>query len=370
VLTEAARFPVAASPEGGEVRRPFGQRIGGQPQALEVALVAVRHVVLVRGAAVQHVVVVDELHLARLQVHIDVEVRVVGQCGGGGNGFPCRRTEPGGVGMTLRGENVLGDEPDEETAGVLGEGRDRIEGRRTVGVFAPRVVGQGLVQGRRQVGPFAHEVVVDRHRVGHTGETAATCGAEAEQADQVGPVGVVVERNSTELVAAHRRIVNRLALVGNVTEDVAVLVLGPGFADMQADAPVQEREIVIVVASGLQGGNAREAPPVQQGVHHRVELGGETVEWEVAACELQWIGTLVLGHSQRGVELGVVGLAQAQCPGVGIGNVAGAPLGRRLQLVQAGSLHAARPARTRRPGRAPVGAPSSYVMDPATTVAR
>ena len=139
---------------------------------------------------------------------------------------------------------------------------------------------------------------------------------------------------------------------------------------MQADAPVQEREVVIVVAIGLQRGDTGEASPVQQGAHHRTQLGGEMVEGEVVACELQRIGTLVLGHGERDVELAVVVGAQAQCPGLGIGDVGGPPLGRRLQLVQGGGLHEARPARTRRPGSAPVGSPSRYVTDPATMVAR
>ena len=119
------RRPSAAKYDGRSV-----QRIGGQPQALEVTLVAVGDVVLVGGAAVEHVVVVDELHLARLQVHVDVEVRVVGQRGRRGDGLPCRRAEPGRIGVALRGEDVLGDEPDEEASGVLGERRDRIEGPR------------------------------------------------------------------------------------------------------------------------------------------------------------------------------------------------------------------------------------------------
>ena len=237
-----------------------------------MTLVAVGHVVLVGGAAVEHVVVVDELHLARLQVHVDVEVRVVGQRGRRGNGLPCRGAEPGGIGVALRGEDVLGDEADEEAPGVLGEGRDRVEGRRAGGLLAPRVVGQRLVERRGQVRPLAHQVVVDRHGVGHAGETAGAGRAQAEQADQVGPVGVVVERDAAELVAAHRRVVDRLALVGDVAQDMAVLVLGPRLAEVQADAPVEEREVVIVVARGVEGGDAREAPSVQQGVHDPVEL--------------------------------------------------------------------------------------------------
>jgi hypothetical protein len=75
--------------------------MGGQPQTLEMTLVAVRDVVLVGGAPVEDVVVVDQLYLARLQVHVDVEIGVIGQRGRGGNGLPRRRTERGRVRMAL-----------------------------------------------------------------------------------------------------------------------------------------------------------------------------------------------------------------------------------------------------------------------------
>ena len=47
----------------------WSSTVGLQPQPLQVADVAAGAVVLVRGAAVQHVVVVDELHVAGLQLH-------------------------------------------------------------------------------------------------------------------------------------------------------------------------------------------------------------------------------------------------------------------------------------------------------------
>ena len=67
-----------------------------------------------------------------------------------------------------------------------------------------------------------------------------------------------------------------------------------------------------------------------------VELRRQPVEGEVVALEFQGVGALALGHGQGGIELGVVGGAQAQCPGVRVGDVAGPPLRRRLQLVQRG----------------------------------
>ena len=197
--------------------------------------------------------------------------------------------------------------------------------------------------------------------------------AQAEEADQVGPVGVVVERDAAELVAAHRRIVDRLALVGDVAQHVAVLVLRPGLAEVQADAPVEQCEVVVAVAGGVERGDAREPASVQQRVHDAVELGGQLIEREVVAVELQRVGALLLRRREGGMELGLVVGGQAQRPLGGIGDVGGPPLGCGLELVQcrvglhAGLLSSAaagvsRPPRTRRPGRAPVGSPSRYVI--------
>src|SRR3954468_14502514 len=55
-----------------EVRRPARKTLGLQPQALEVSDAAGVAIVLVRRAGVEHVVVVDELHVAWEELHGDV----------------------------------------------------------------------------------------------------------------------------------------------------------------------------------------------------------------------------------------------------------------------------------------------------------
>src|SRR5688500_1286003 len=78
-LEAAARAllgPVAAAVL--EVRRAVGEDLGLEPEPLEVTDLAADAVVLVGGAAVEHVEVVDELHIAGTQLHLDVVVGVVG----------------------------------------------------------------------------------------------------------------------------------------------------------------------------------------------------------------------------------------------------------------------------------------------------
>ncbi len=243
------------------------------------------------------------------------------------------------------------------------------------GLLAPGVVGHRLVERGGQVRAGADHLVVDGDGVGDTREPAGARGAQAKQPDQIGAVGVVIERDAAELVAAHRRVVDRLALVGHVAQHVAVLVLRPRRTEMQPDSPVEEREVVVAVARRVQRGDAGEAPPVEQHVDDAVELGGEALEGEVVSAQLERVAALRLGHLEGRVELGVVLGLEMQRPRLRVGHVGGPPLGRRLQLVQFARRHAVsfpfpEPPRTSRPGSAPVGSPSRYVTCPSTTVAQ
>ena len=152
---------------------------------------------------------------------------------------------------------------------MLGEGGDGVEGARALGLLTPGVVGHRLVERGGQVGVLAHQLVVDGHRIGHAREAAGARRAQAEQAHQIRTVGVVVERDAAELVAAHGRVVDRLALIRHVAQHVAVLVLGPGLAEVQADAPVEEGEVVVAVAVGVERGDAHEAAAVRAGRRRR-----------------------------------------------------------------------------------------------------
>ena len=118
-----------------------------------------------------------------------------------------------------------------------------------------------------------------------------------------------------------------------------------------------------------------EAAAVEEDVDDALELDAQTVEREVLAPELEGIGALDLRRRQCGVELFVVVPVQPERPRLRVGDIGGPPFGRWLQLVHVGGIHVSSSrsqlvARTRRPGSAPVGSPSWYVIWPPTTVAR
>ena len=94
------------------------------------------------------------------------------------------------------------------------------------------------------LGLGAHELVVDADRVGHQAGPAAGAGVEAEQADEVGAVGVEREGHAADLVAAAGGVGAGLALVGDVAEQVALVVLRPRAAEVAAHPPVHGRGAV------------------------------------------------------------------------------------------------------------------------------
>ena len=144
---------------------------------------------------------------------------------------------------------------------------------------------------------------------------------------------MVVECDAAQLVAAHGGVVDRLALVGDVAQDVAVFVLRPGLAEMQPDAPVEQGEVVVAVAPGVEGGDAGEAAAVEEDVDDAVELGRQLAQREVVPPQLQGVGALGFGRQQGRIEL-VVLCAQPERPRLGFGDVGRPPFRRRFELVE------------------------------------
>ena len=89
--------------------------------------------------------------------------------------------------------------------------------------------------------------------------------------DEVGSVAVEAERMTADLVAAGGRVVRRLALVGDVAEQVTLGVLRPRLAEVSPDAPVDPRRVLGAEAIDVERADAPEAATVD-------ELAGEVVQ--------------------------------------------------------------------------------------------
>ena len=188
----AALGPVA--PVVGEVRRPAGQHRGLEPEALEVPDLPGRAVVLVGRAPVEHVVVVDELHVTGQQLHRDVVGRVVGHAHDLAERLPLQVGQPGRLRVPLRRPDVGRDAAHEEAALPLGEHRHEVVRLAARRLLTPEVVGQLVVQRGGQVGALGGEQVVDAHRVGDRRQAAAAPVLEAHEPDEVGAVAVERQR--------------------------------------------------------------------------------------------------------------------------------------------------------------------------------
>ena len=185
--------------------------------------------------------------------------------------------------------------------------------------------------------------------------------AQTHQADQIRTVGVVVEGDQTDLVAAHLRIVVALTLIRDVAHHVAVLVLRPRIAEVRSDPPIQHRQIVVIVPVDRERAQTHEAAAVDQLALHTCELLGERTERELVAPDVPQIVGDGFRGSERSVELTQIGRVELDRPRRRIGDVVRPPIDVRLQLFRLEGDHACTipcGPRTRLPGSAPVDSPS------------
>ena len=169
-------------------------------------------------------VVVNELHVAGLQLHPKMQLGVIGQRIEQVQRLDVRRCQAHGALEPLRAVDVLALVEHRQAALVPGQRRDRHPGQGALGHFAPAVGGDRVEQQGQQVGAqFPHAVVegfgADQQR------TAAGLGlAKAQQADHVGAVGVKGLALGG-LVNAGVGVFGRGAEVTHMAEDVTGRVL-------------------------------------------------------------------------------------------------------------------------------------------------
>ena len=262
----------------------------------------------------------------------------------------------GCVSVASRGEDVGPDVAHEQAAAALGEQRHQVPGPAPRLLLAPEVVGELVVERGGQLRLGAHELVVDGDRVRHQAGPAARAGVQAEEPDEVGAVRVVREGDAADLVAAAGGVVAGLALIGDVAEQVALVVLRPGSTEVPPHAPVDGRG---PIGTQLVDGHApdeRDAAALDEVASHLRQAGPEGGEREELGGDVEGVLGVGLGVLERRLQLGPVGVGQL--PDVGVTDVVAAP-GAAL-LEDRGRRHRAGAAvapRSSRPGRASVGSP-------------
>ena len=143
-------------------RRAIGEHFRLEPEPLQVPNQACGAVVLVRRPRVQHVVVVHELDVARTELHVQIEARVVGEIVEQVQRLDLLPAEARRIGEALRTVDVLALVNRTQLALVPVEDRDLEIGLHAGRNLAAPVGGERLHQEGQQVGARPADLVVDR----------------------------------------------------------------------------------------------------------------------------------------------------------------------------------------------------------------
>jgi hypothetical protein len=130
----------------------------GQPQAQQMP--ALRRVgpVAKTGPVVKLTVVVDELHVARPETHLQMQRGVIGETVEHIERRDVIRRQPHRVGKALGAVDVLALVEHGQVARMPAERRDLHEGFHTLGHLAPPVRRDRVEQKRQEIGPFAARI--------------------------------------------------------------------------------------------------------------------------------------------------------------------------------------------------------------------
>ena len=219
-------------------------RLGGKPQAQEMPLALDLGPILVRRAGVQDRVVVQELDVARHEIHVEPQFGVARQFAEHVERFGILGREPARVGKPLCRTYMKPGIQHREVAGMLVKHRRFVERRLALRHLAAPVDRKRLIQTRHQVGPALRHHVVHSHRAHDRRQSARLCAPQAQQCDDIAAVNM-------EILAFGRRIAAQIGIgraesfaeVVDMAEQMSLRVLRPGTAEIGSDTPIGHRTL-------------------------------------------------------------------------------------------------------------------------------
>ena len=182
-----------------------------------------------------HHAVVQELDVARLQVHRQEELGRIGELVHQVERLHLSRRERRRLRPSLRRLDVAAAVVHDEPFALETEHAQLVEALRTIAV-AP-VEPERLVQHLGQIRAACHDLVVQRGGADDGAGAAAPSRPHAQQTDDVGAVDVVVQAGAC-LVTANGWIGVVEALVAHVHEEISGCGLRDGNPDVEAEQPV------------------------------------------------------------------------------------------------------------------------------------
>ncbi len=133
-----------ASPMGtllpADLRRTMLKIMRGQPEPLQVAPVTGLWITNIGGTPMQHVVIVDELHIPGRQLRTDVIFLAASHRADDLERFKRGARQTRRFGVALTGANVVGYEPHEETPLEGGKHRKAVERLGVLWLFATKII--------------------------------------------------------------------------------------------------------------------------------------------------------------------------------------------------------------------------------------
>ena len=193
------------------------------------------------------------------------------------------------------------------------------------------VVGQALVERRRKLGVGLGQQVVAEQRVRDQALAARNTRIEAQQAHEIGAVGMEPERRATHLVTPDVRIIRRLAAVLDITQHVAERVLSPRDAKVHTDTPVNPRRIIEPEAVDRQTRDAVKATAVDQLVGHVGKDPGQRRQRKVLLSHVEHLVGVGTGNTESHLKFSDLGVGQVVGPHRRVAHIGGAPLGMSFE---------------------------------------
>ena len=270
--------------------------------------------VLVGGAGVQDRVVVQELDVARHEVHIEPQLRIARQFAEHVERLDILGRQPPRLGEPLRRPDMQPGIQHRDCAGVLVEHRCLVEWRLALRHLAAPVDRERLVQSLEQIGPARRHDIVHGHRTDDRRQPACLRAPQAQQRDHVAAIDM-------EVLAFRRRIAADIGIgraaaakIVDMPEQMPLCVLRACAAEIAADAPIGCRALGDRPIFDRHAAQQDKAAPIEhlgsQPIKHRPKCR----QREVLAADFGKIEAACLHQLQRGFDLGDFRWRQAVAP--------------------------------------------------------
>ena len=121
---------------------------------------------------------------------------------------------------------------------------------------------------------------------------------------------MIVQADLAQLVAPGGGVVGRLALIGDIPQHMALVVLRPGLPQVRADTPIGEAHLIVGPARPGQTADADETATLHQIGLNAFQAGAEGRQRKVRLADIQHVIGLGPSRSGGGLQLRHLGVRE------------------------------------------------------------